>query len=159
MKKDGFSIRFLTIVIWNLEKWKSQKLKNGNFENPFIVNQTFSQTEIIKGKSDFAYIMHFQSTKCLIFVKFENISHWKMISIEFRKNFTGLSFCGRWVKKLQTFTRHLFWYRLSKIVMSSLLLFLCACFYVDLDNFGCECWRVETSAGFLKSVVLQLFPK
>ena len=45
MKKDGFYKRFLTIVIWN---------------NPLIVNPTFSKTEIVIGKSDFAHIMHFQ---------------------------------------------------------------------------------------------------
>ena len=52
-------IRFLTIVIWNLEKGKRQKLKNSIFDGPLIVNQTFPQTEYVIGKSDFAHIMHF----------------------------------------------------------------------------------------------------
>ena len=30
------------------------------FDNSLIVNKTFSQTEIIIGKSDFAYIVYFQ---------------------------------------------------------------------------------------------------
>ena len=60
IKKDGFSIRFLTMVIWNLEKWKRQKLNNSIFVSPLIVNQTFSETEFIIGKSGFAHIMHFQ---------------------------------------------------------------------------------------------------
>ena len=52
-------LRFLTIVIWNLEKRKRQNLKNKIFDGPLIVNQTFSQTEFVIGKSDFAHIMHF----------------------------------------------------------------------------------------------------
>ena len=52
-------IRFLTIVIWNFDKGKRQKLKNSIFDGPLIVNQTFSQTEYIIGKSKFARIMHF----------------------------------------------------------------------------------------------------
>ena len=42
---------------------------------PLIVKETFSRTEFIIGKSDFAHIMHFQWTKFLILVKFENINH------------------------------------------------------------------------------------
>ena len=38
---------------------EKKKLKNDIFDSPFIVNQIFSQTEII-GKSEFAHIMHFQ---------------------------------------------------------------------------------------------------
>ena len=34
-------IRFLAIVIWNLDKGKKQKLKNTIFNAPLIVNQTF----------------------------------------------------------------------------------------------------------------------
>ena len=56
IKMDGFSIRFLTIVIWNLEKWKRKKFKNSIFDSPLIVNQTFPQTEFIIGKSYFAHI-------------------------------------------------------------------------------------------------------
>ena len=56
-------------------KMKKQKLKNNIFDGPLILNQTFSQTEFIFGRSDFAQIMHFPQTKYLIFVKFENISH------------------------------------------------------------------------------------
>ena len=48
---------------------------NSILDSPLIANQTFLQTEFIIGKSDFTCIMHFQKTKCLIFVKFENISH------------------------------------------------------------------------------------
>ena len=55
-------IRFLTILIWNLDKWKSQKLKNSIFDGPLIVNQTFSQIEHIFGKSDFAHTMYFHQT-------------------------------------------------------------------------------------------------
>ena len=52
-------IRFLTEVIWNLEKGKRQKLLNIIFDGPLIVNQTFSQTKFVIGKSDIAHIMHF----------------------------------------------------------------------------------------------------
>ena len=38
---------------------KKEKLKINIFDSPFIVNQTFSQTEIIIGKLVFAR-MHFQ---------------------------------------------------------------------------------------------------
>ena len=36
-----------------------QKLENSLFNDPLIVNQTFSQTEYAIGKADFAYVMHF----------------------------------------------------------------------------------------------------
>ena len=52
-------IRYLTIVIWNLGKGKKQKLKITIFDGPLIVNQTFSQTKYLIGKSDFAHIMNF----------------------------------------------------------------------------------------------------
>ena len=53
IKKDGFSTRFLTIVIWNL------KFENNIFDGRLVVNETFSQTEFIIGKSNFDHIMHF----------------------------------------------------------------------------------------------------
>ena len=34
LKKDGNSIRFLKIAIWNMEKWKKSKLKNKHFRQP-----------------------------------------------------------------------------------------------------------------------------
>ena len=37
-----------------------KKSKNSILDCPFIVNQTFSQTEFVIGKSDFAHIMNFQ---------------------------------------------------------------------------------------------------
>ena len=52
-------MRFLTIVIWNLEKSKKQKLNNSIFDGPSIVNQNFLQTEFTIGKSNFANMMHF----------------------------------------------------------------------------------------------------
>ena len=131
LKKDSFSIRFLTIVNWNLENEK-QKLKSSIFASSFIVNQTSSQTEFIIGKSDFPHIMHFQWNKRLTFGKFENITHWKMVSVQFWINFTGPSYCGGLVKKLQNFNRYFFWSRLSKncIIEFTAL----ACYLVDLDD-------------------------
>ena len=82
------------------------KLKNAIFNGPLIIDQTFSQTEFIIGISYFANIMNFD--KCLIFVKFENISHQKMVLVKFYKIFTGPLFCGGWAKNLQTFIRHFF---------------------------------------------------
>ena len=41
-------------------KMEKGKIKNNIFNSPFIVNQTFSQTEFIICKSDFAHIMHFE---------------------------------------------------------------------------------------------------
>ena len=40
--------------------------------------------------------------------EFENISHEKIVSVQFSKNNIAPSFCGGWAKKLQTFTRHIF---------------------------------------------------
>ena len=51
-----------------------QKLKISIFDDPLIVNKTFSQTKFIIGKYDFAHIMGFQYTKRQILVKFEIIS-------------------------------------------------------------------------------------
>ena len=42
------------------EKMKKTMKLNSIFDSPLIVNQTFSQTEFIIDKSDFAHIMHFQ---------------------------------------------------------------------------------------------------
>ena len=38
-------MRFLTTVIWNLETWKRQKIKNSIFDSLLIVNNFFSQTD------------------------------------------------------------------------------------------------------------------
>ena len=55
-------------------KIKKAKIKKKNiFDSPLILNQTFSQTEFVIGKSGFVHIMHFQLTKCLIFVKFKSL--------------------------------------------------------------------------------------
>ena len=51
---------FLTIVICHLKKQKRQTLKNKIFDRPLILNQTFSQTKFIIGKSDSAHITQFQ---------------------------------------------------------------------------------------------------
>ena len=77
--KDGFFIRFLIIVISNLEKWKRQKLKN----QP---NQPFLQTEFIFCKSDFAHIiMHFHETKYHIFVEFKIVAIKRSFPFNFPK--------------------------------------------------------------------------
>ena len=77
--KDGFFIRFLIIVISNLEKWKRQKLKN----QP---NQPFLQTEFIFCKSDFAHIiMHFHETKYQIFVEFKILAIKRSFPFNFPK--------------------------------------------------------------------------
>ena len=49
----------MTIVIWNFEKWKKQKLKKSVFDSPLILNQTFSLTQFIVGKSDFPHYYAF----------------------------------------------------------------------------------------------------
>ena len=41
-------------------KTKKAKIKNYHFHNPLIVNQSFSKTELIIGKSDLTHIIHFQ---------------------------------------------------------------------------------------------------
>ena len=83
-------IRFLTIVIWNLEKGQFRRLINcrENF---------FWQTEFVIGKSDFFHLTLFYQTKCLIFVKFEDVDHWETVSVELRKAFAESPFFGGWV--------------------------------------------------------------
>ena len=66
---------FLTIVTWNLEKGKRLEFKNSIFDGSLIVKQTFSQTEFVISESDIAHIMHLHVTKCLIFMKFEDIGY------------------------------------------------------------------------------------
>ena len=44
----------------------------------------------------------------------------------FEKNFTGLPFCGGWTKKLQTFSKHLFWEQPSKYCIAKFTaIFVC----------------------------------
>ena len=58
-----------------------------------------------------------------------------MVSVQFRKKFTGPSLCARWTKKLQTFKTNIHLYSVfQKIVLSSLPLFLRVCYYVDLGD-------------------------
>ena len=45
------------------------------FDGSLIVNRTFSKTEFVNGKLDFAHVVYFHLTKCLILVKFENNGH------------------------------------------------------------------------------------
>ena len=60
--KRNQTMKFLAIVI-SFEIWKNEnvkKLRNSIFDGRLIVNQTFSQTEFIFDKSDFAHIIiHF----------------------------------------------------------------------------------------------------
>ena len=71
--------------------------------------------------------MNFCETKCLICVKFENISQ-KKVSLQFGKYFTGPSICGRLPKKLQTFTWQFFWSRLSKYCIVEFTDIFSACY-------------------------------
>ena len=49
-----------------------------------------------------------------------------MVSVQFRKNFTGPPFCGGWTKKLQTFSRHFFWEQPSKYCIAEFTaIFVC----------------------------------
>ena len=59
-----------------------------------------------------------------MFVKFENIG--KMVSVQFRKKFTGPPFCVGWTKNLQTFNRHFFWQQPSKYCIAKFTaIFVC----------------------------------
>ena len=62
--------------------------------------------------------MHFHQANCLVFLKLQNISHWKIVSVKFCRYLKELSFCGRWAKNIQTFTRHFFDFQ--KFVLSSI---------------------------------------
>ena len=79
-----------------------------------------------------------------------------MVSVQFRKNFTRPSFCGRRAKKLQTFSRYFFDNGFQKIVLSSLLLFSCACYYVDLDDIQWNEVATSTARNFNSSWLLYL---
>ena len=128
-----------------MEKWKRQKLKSSIFDSPLIVNQTFSQTEFVIGKSGVAYIMHF-SFFFFMWCIFNESNVWYLWSLEilgitwwFPFNFTkilqGRHFVVGGPKKLQSFTKYLaFDSGFHKTILSSLLLFSCACYYVDLED-------------------------
>ena len=61
--------------------------------------------------------------------KLENISHLKLVSVQFRKHFKGPSFSGGWMKLLKTFTRQFFFNsRFQKHVLASLLIFSSVCY-------------------------------
>ena len=57
-----------------------------------------------------------------------------MISVQFRKKTKGSSFCGGWVKELETFTKHLFRCYLSKNILSRFLLSSPVCYQDDLSE-------------------------
>ena len=107
-------------------KIKKAKIKKKNiFDSPLILNQTFSQTEFVIGKSGFVHIMHFQLTKCLIFVKFKSLKilqgHHFLVRgagearLQKTSNFYQIFLCN-------------FSFFFQKIVLLSLQLFSCACY-------------------------------
>ena len=121
-------------------KIKKAKIKKKNiFDSPLILNQTFSQTEFVIGKSGFVHIMHFQLTKCLIFVKFKSL---KILAIKqwfpfnFAKILQGHHFLVRGagearLQKTSNFYQIFlcnFSFFFQKIVLLSLQLFSCACY-------------------------------
>ena len=56
------------------------------------------------------------------------------LSVQFRKKFKGPSFCGEWVKELETFSNTVLVLAFKKNVFSSFLLFCSVCYQDDLSN-------------------------
>ena len=79
-----------------------------------------------------------------------------MVSVQFRKNFTGLSFCGGWTRKRQTFSKHLFWEQPSKYCIPEFTAFLCACYWVDLEDVHWNKVATSTTCNFNNSWPLYL---
>ena len=72
-------------------------------------------------------------------MKFENIDHYKMASVQkcyknLVKIFQGRYFVVSEPKNLKLLADVSFSGHFQNIVLPSLLLFLCACYYVDLDD-------------------------
>ena len=79
-----------------------------------------------------------------------------MVSVQFRENFTGPSFCCVKAEKFQTFTSSYFDSGLQKIVLSSLLLFSCICYWVDLDDIQWNEVAISSARSFNNSWPLYL---
>ena len=89
IKKDGFSIRVLIIVIWNLEKWKRQWSK---IVLSTVVNQTFWKTKFLIGKSDFVHIMYFDKPNVWYLWSLKLLAIKKWFPFKFTKNLQGRHF-------------------------------------------------------------------
>ena len=120
MKKDGFSIRFLTIVVCNLEKRKKGKLRNSIFDGPLLVNLTFSQTEFIIGKSSFCSYYAFSLNQM-----YGNDRWFRSISQKF---YRVLYFVVGTLKNFKLLTDIYFDSGFQNIASSSLQLFSRACY-------------------------------
>ena len=94
---------------------------------PLIVNQTFSQTEFIIDKSGLAHIMNFHD---------KIISYWKMVLFNFGKKSFDSGF--------------------QKIVLPCLLLFSCACYWVDRDDIQWNEAATTAAINFNNSWLLYL---
>ena len=70
----------------------------------------------------------------MIFAKFGKISHWNMVSIQFRKKFKGPSFVVGGSKNLKLSTKNFFWCELLKNELSGFLLFSSVCYQDDLSD-------------------------
>ena len=131
-----FSI-FLAIVIWNLKNWKRQKSKNSIFDSPFTANQAWiteleSRTEFIICVSDLLIlcISNTPNVWCLwslknLFVKILSIKRW--FPFNFAKSLQGRTFMVAGPKHFKLLPAISFHSAFQKIVLSSLLLFSCAC--------------------------------
>ena len=101
LKPGIFFTKFLTKVVWKLEKLKCQNFKKmyvqrpGNRRHSFFITWIFYQpTNLFPVKPNIWYLRSLEKLA---------------IKMQFRTKFKGPLFCGWWVKELETFTKHLFW--------------------------------------------------
>ena len=79
-----------------------------------------------------------------------------MVSIQFRKNFTGRPFCGGWTKIFKLLADISFDSSLQNTALPSLLLFLCACYWIDPDNIQWNEVTTSTAHNFNNNCHLYL---
>ena len=99
----------------------------GNRKHSFFITWIFYQlTDLC---SNYAIQLKQISDICEVW----KISHWNVVSVQFRKKIKGPSFCGGWVKELETF-KTCFGVSFQKNVFPSFLLFSSVCYQDDLSN-------------------------
>ena len=122
IKKDGFSIRVLTMVIWNLEEWKRQWNK--------IVFSTdrFDKLNLLLENQILLILCIFNKPNVWYFWSLKILAIKRWFPLQLHKKFTGSSFCDWWAKNLKLLSDIYFDSGFQKIVLLNLLLFLCACY-------------------------------
>ena len=109
LKPGGFFVKVLTKFVWKLEKLKCQNFKKCMFDDLVIVNTAFSNLNILSANWPLLKLRNSIKTNVWYLRSLEKLAIKMWSSVQFRKIFKGPSFCGAWVKELETFSKHLFW--------------------------------------------------